>query len=76
MTDQCPLVQTAAGKVLGIWREQSAAFYGIPFAQAPVGELRFAEPVRALPWDGATRPPPQPRDGATIPEPSSPATRR
>ncbi|XP_065216366.1 acylcarnitine hydrolase-like [Planococcus citri] len=28
------------------------AFYGIPYAQPPVGKLRFKPPVEAEPWDG------------------------
>jgi para-nitrobenzyl esterase len=80
MNDQRPLVQTAAGDVLGIWRGNSAAFYGIPFAQAPVGELRFATPVRAVPWVGtrdASAPGATPQRRpfgmvTTIPEPSFP----
>ena len=80
MTDQRPLVQTTAGKVLGIWRGPSAAFYGIPFAQPPVGELRFAAPEPALPWDGeldASAPGATPQRRpfgpvTTIPEPSFP----
>ena len=51
MADERPVVSTHKGAVLGTWREQSAAFYGIPFAQAPVGGLRFALPVPAVPWD-------------------------
>ncbi|MBS1674131.1 MAG: carboxylesterase family protein [Actinobacteria bacterium] len=55
-----PEVQTAAGRVRGRWRPttggtgnpQSAAFLGIPFAEAPVGELRFAAPVPKAPWEG------------------------
>ncbi len=80
MTDQRPVVDTARGTVLGVWRGPSAAFYGIPFAQAPVGELSFAGPAKALPWDGeldasAPAATPQRRPfGAvtTIPEPSFP----
>ncbi len=51
-------VETRAGRVRGAWRgtpgEQgaSAAFLGIPFAEAPVGDLRFAAPVPTRPWEG------------------------
>ncbi|MDN3494800.1 carboxylesterase family protein [Planococcus sp. APC 4015] len=47
-----PVVETDRGAVRGVWRDSSAAFLGIPFAQAPVGPLRFAAPVPPEPWDG------------------------
>ena len=80
MTDHRPLVQTTAGNVLGIWRGPSAAFYGIPFAQAPVGHLRFAAPAPATAWAGeldASAPGATPQRRSfgmvtTIPEPSFP----
>ncbi len=83
MTD--PIVQTTAGAVRGRWRtdehgDASAAFLGIPFAEPPVGPLRFEAPVAHAPWEGvrdagemgAT---PQRRPYAevtSIPEPSFP----
>ncbi|MCP2336156.1 carboxylesterase/lipase family protein [Actinomadura rupiterrae] len=74
-------VRTKAGDVAGERRaDGSARFLGIPFAQAPVGDLRFAAPVPVRPWDGtrpatAYGPTAQRRPFAevtTIPEPTIP----
>lgn len=79
-----PEVATKAGRVQGVWRtdeagNRSAAFLGIPFAEAPVGDLRFAAPVPHRAWHGVR---PATTFGATpqrgdsgitlIPEPSVP----
>lgn len=54
-----PRIDAPCGPVRGVWRrivsapgarlrarfERSAAFYGIPYAEAPVGRRRFMAPV-------------------------------
>jgi para-nitrobenzyl esterase len=48
-----PVVRTASGLVRGRRNAQGiAVFRGIPFAQPPVGDLRFAAPCPGRPWDG------------------------
>ncbi|WP_344610185.1 carboxylesterase/lipase family protein [Dactylosporangium salmoneum] len=59
-------VRTAAGAVRGGREAGVVVFRGIPFAEAPVGALRFAAPRPARGWDGVREavsygpPPPQP----------------
>ncbi|MFD0337394.1 carboxylesterase/lipase family protein [Streptomyces sp. NPDC127117] len=82
MTDtRDPLVSTNRGPVLGERRaDGSLRFLGIPYAQPPVGDLRFAAPVPPGPWSEpldatAYGPTAQRRpfaDVTTIPEPSIP----
>lgn len=74
-----PVVRTGTGDVRGIAREGHAAFLGIPYAQPPVGALRFSAPVPPEPWDGvrdavayAATPQRGDRGITTIPEPSIP----
>ncbi|WP_309230443.1 carboxylesterase family protein [Nocardia sp. SYP-A9097] len=45
-----PIVRTGSGPVRGLRRDTGCAYLGIPFAQPPVGDLRFAAPVPATPW--------------------------
>jgi len=47
-----PEVSTSAGRVRGRVEHGNAVFRGIPFAQPPLGELRFQAPQSVASWDG------------------------
>src|SRR5690606_9221547 len=86
MADELIEVDSRGGRVRGRRRGiprsdvRSAAFLGIPFAQPPVGALRFAAPEPVQPWEGvrdATAYGPTPQRwvdpaGTLIPEPAIP----
>ena len=60
-----PEVRVAAGRLRGRRESNVAAFRGIPFAEPPVGDLRFTAPRPAARWSGVREalnygpPPPQ-----------------
>lgn len=72
--DNAPTVQTESGKVVGKIETLSLgkpvyAYLGIPYAEPPVGKLRFAAPEPAKPWSeirNATE------YGASCPQPDYP----
>lgn len=49
---QGTLIQLDVGDVQGDTDGATRRFRGIPFAEPPVGELRFAAPMPAQPWEG------------------------
>jgi para-nitrobenzyl esterase len=51
-TERLSIVQTAQGRVRGLWDNEVAVFRGIPYAEPPVGKLRFRPPVRRGRWEG------------------------
>ncbi|MFX1323764.1 MAG: carboxylesterase/lipase family protein [Promethearchaeota archaeon] len=46
------IIETKAGKIQGYSENGVEVFKGIPFAEPPVGELRFLPPIAKEPWDG------------------------
>ncbi|HUB50879.1 MAG TPA: carboxylesterase family protein [Terracidiphilus sp.] len=48
-----PMVTTTTGQLRGMARPGGGAkFLGIPYAEPPIGDLRWREPVAAKPWQG------------------------
>ena len=48
-----PLVTVTGGQIRGGALEQGGAFFkGVPFAQAPLGDLRWREPAAVKSWSG------------------------
>jgi para-nitrobenzyl esterase len=52
-SDKSLIVNTAAGQLKGVTRVGGGAeFLGIPYAQPPIGNLRWHGPAPAKPWSG------------------------
>ncbi len=45
-------IETGYGTVSGVREAKATRFLGIPFAAAPVGDLRWADPLPPEPWEG------------------------
>ncbi|MGH9843855.1 MAG: carboxylesterase/lipase family protein, partial [Blastocatellia bacterium] len=54
-SQKAPIVRTEAGDVEGVMERNVFAFKGIPYAAAPVGDLRWREPRPAALWRGVRR---------------------
>jgi para-nitrobenzyl esterase len=69
MTQQPPaIVATKAGKVDGSYEDGLFVFKGIPYAEPPVGDLRWLPPQGHKPWKGIR----EAREfGASAPQPGS-----
>ena len=46
------IVETKCGKLRGQKRDGYVLYRGVPYAEPPVGALRWRPPVKKLPWDG------------------------
>jgi para-nitrobenzyl esterase len=57
---EAQVVETTGGLVRGVEEGAVAVFRGIPFAEAPLGPLRWAAPRPPTPWGGI-------RDAVTLP---------
>ncbi|MHC3475190.1 carboxylesterase/lipase family protein [Streptomyces sp. 7R007] len=50
-----PRARTGVGRLVGEWDGPVAVFRGVPFAEPPVGDLRWRPPRRGVRWDGERR---------------------
>lgn len=46
------IVTTPLGRISGLKKDNCRLYLGIPYAKAPVGDLRFKAPVPVEPWEG------------------------
>ena len=46
------IIETSSGKIRGYSEDGLDIYKGIPYAESPVGDLRFREPHPKRPWEG------------------------
>ena len=51
-SDARTVVDTASGKLRGLWRSGIFVFKGIPYGESTAGKNRFMPPVPVKPWTG------------------------
>lgn len=61
-SNSSPIVDTAYGRVQGMNYDGGECYYGIPYAKATEGELRFQPPQSPEKWDGIFNATAQPKD--------------
>jgi para-nitrobenzyl esterase len=69
------VAEVEAGSLTGIRQERVDAWLGVPYAEPPVGRLRFTAPRRVRPWSGL-RPATQPGGAAQQRTAMAASTRR
>ncbi|CAG8998535.1 MAG: Para-nitrobenzyl esterase [Candidatus Celerinatantimonas neptuna] len=47
-----PIVQLKSGRIEGEYKHHVDSFLGIPYARAPIGQLRWQRPLSVVPWKG------------------------
>lgn len=50
--EKTEIIETESGKLQGYIDQGIKIFKGIPFAEPPLGDLRFKPPVKKRPWEG------------------------
>ena len=46
------IIETSCGKIRGVKKDGVILYKGIPYAEPPVGDLRWRPPVEKTPWEG------------------------
>ena len=52
-SDECPVLTVEGGQIQGVGTDLPGVFVykGIPYAAAPIGDLRWKEPQPVVAWD-------------------------